>query len=167
MTTLPLNCNNCGAPLPVPESTRYLTCQFCHTQLEVVRDGNAAFTKVLDALQERTEQISADVRRLELKNELLTLEHNWDRESERLKLRNKHGGTYEPSAALAVFVIAVGIVMGVGMGTYFSPLFGFLALVVGVASGIHQLMAASAFDAASKRYQQRKQQLQREINELT
>ncbi|MEZ5939914.1 MAG: hypothetical protein R3C18_00895 [Planctomycetaceae bacterium] len=166
MTTLPLNCNNCGAPLPVPDSTRYLTCQFCHTRLEVVRDGNAAFTKVLEALHERTEQISADVRRLELKNELLTLEHNWGRESERLKLRNKNGGTYEPTAFGGVLLLIVGSVIGLISGANFHPAAGFVVFLFAGIAGVHQFVAAANFDAARKRYQRRKQQLHRELDGL-
>ena len=62
MPTLALNCNNCGAPLSVPDGVRFLTCSFCQSQLEVVQEGNAAFTKVLEQLQERTEQVATDVR---------------------------------------------------------------------------------------------------------
>ncbi|MCA8991686.1 MAG: hypothetical protein KDA69_09235 [Planctomycetaceae bacterium] len=166
MKTLPLNCNNCGAPLPVPESTRYLTCQFCDTRLEVVREGNAAFTKVLGELQERTDQISSEVRRLQLENELLKVEQNWDRESNDLKYRGQDGRGFEPSAAGGVFFIVLAVAAAIILLLLGEIFLGvFVGLFVG-SLGILQIVAASNYEDSWRLYMRRKQQVLREISEL-
>lgn len=166
MKTLPLNCNNCGAPLPVPESTRYLTCQYCDTRLEVVRKGNAAFTKVLGELQERTDQISSEVRRLQLENELLKVEQNWDRESNELKYRGQDGSGFEPSAAGGVFFVVLAVVAAIVLSLLGEIFLGvFVGLFVG-SLGILQVVAASNYEDSWRLYMRRKQQVLREISEL-
>ncbi len=51
MELLSLTCGHCGAPLEVPEETRYVTCGYCSSKLEVHRSGGAIYTEVLEALQ--------------------------------------------------------------------------------------------------------------------
>ena len=36
---LNLSCNHCGAPLQVPEETKYLTCTYCSSRLQVEHSG--------------------------------------------------------------------------------------------------------------------------------
>ena len=83
MKILALTCNHCGAPLEVPAKTRFLTCTFCSSQLEVHRSGNAAYTEVLKALQEQAEQVADDVETLKLKRDLDELDRKWIEERKR------------------------------------------------------------------------------------
>lgn len=91
MNTLVLNCNHCGAPLTVPEATNYVTCQYCQSQLQVVREESVAFTSELEDLRDRADQISSQVRRLELQNEILTLDQQWEKKRQSLMIDSKNG----------------------------------------------------------------------------
>jgi len=77
IAALALKCNNCGANLSVPPDTRYLTCSYCHSQLQVHASGGAAYTEVLDRIDARTEHIAADVETIKLQNELEQLDREW------------------------------------------------------------------------------------------
>ncbi|MEZ5939913.1 MAG: hypothetical protein R3C18_00890 [Planctomycetaceae bacterium] len=166
MKTLPLNCNNCGAPLPVPDSTRYLTCQYCDTRLEVVRKGNAAFTKVLGELQERTDQISSEVRRLQLENELLKVEQSWERESRELGFQGQNGRASGPTVTGGAVFIILAVTTAAFLLFTGEVFLGVLCGLVFGSLGILQNAAASNYEDSWRLYMRRKQQVLREISEL-
>ena len=77
MKVISISCNHCGAPLDVPLKTRYLTCSFCESRLEVQQSGNAYFTSVLEAVS----QIEEDVGTIKLQNELERIDREWQSRS--------------------------------------------------------------------------------------
>ena len=64
-----LTCNSCGAPLEVPSSANYVTCNHCSTQLTIRRQENVTFTESLERLAERTDQLTEQVENLSGQNE--------------------------------------------------------------------------------------------------
>src|SRR5687767_5937367 len=104
---LSVSCNHCGAPLQVPAGTRYVTCTYCGARLEVHRSGNAAYTEVLEALQQKTTQIAGDVEAIRVQNEIERLDREWMMEREGYMVRDKRGGTHVPTAASSVLVSVV------------------------------------------------------------
>ena len=59
MTTklLSLACHHCGAPLRVPDDVRYVTCQHCGASLTVEHQGNVAFTRQLDEIGSKVDEL--------------------------------------------------------------------------------------------------------------
>ena len=65
-----LSCNHCGANLEVAHDTRFVTCTYCDTQLEVRRKHGAAFTRIKQSvrkLERRTKKLAREVARLDRK----------------------------------------------------------------------------------------------------
>jgi hypothetical protein len=161
MKILTLTCNQCGAPLEVPAKTRFLTCTFCSSQLEVHRSGNAAYTEVLEAVQKRTEEVADDVETIELKLELEKLDREWKEERKRHLFQNSVP-TKGTAAGLAVFGVVIGIAcIGVGVaGAGWEAIFMGLGMFVGLA-----IMAAICH-AKAERYNSAKQRFEDQRREL-
>ena len=52
-----IDCERCGAPLDVPKKRRYVTCSFCQTQLRVYREPSLAYTRALQAVSGKLDNI--------------------------------------------------------------------------------------------------------------
>ena len=50
MNTQSLTCQNCGAALAVGAEVRFVTCNYCHSQLEIVRNESSTHTQLLQSL---------------------------------------------------------------------------------------------------------------------
>ncbi len=77
METLSLRCNHCGAPLQVGGQTRFVTCQFCHCQLEVKRTDSTIFTEEIREIAQTTRRMSGQLDVIELQNEIERLDREW------------------------------------------------------------------------------------------
>ncbi len=106
MKLLALTCNNCGAPIEVPEETKFFTCSHCESRLAVHRSGNAVYTDVLDALQQRAIQIATDMEVLKVQDKLGRLDRQWGADREKLG-GGQHGYIRVPTVANAVAVRTV------------------------------------------------------------
>ena len=111
-----LSCGNCGAPLQVPNNASYVTCLYCRSSLAVKRAGGAAYTEVLDRIDERTERMSEDLTAILLHNELERMDREWALTEERLEeeavalSRSLNRARREkPGFALPVLGLLVGI----------------------------------------------------------
>jgi hypothetical protein len=105
-----LTCNHCGAPLDVPEETRFATCAHCGSRLEIHRTGSAAYTQVLDQIDRRTRNIEQEIEALRLQQELEQLDRDWERQRAELLDRDRRGRTSPPDTAGAIigpFVMCV------------------------------------------------------------
>lgn len=58
MQLLTVACNQCGAPLDVPPETSFVTCRHCGAALAVHRNESVAYTRRLDRLDRRTDQLT-------------------------------------------------------------------------------------------------------------
>lgn len=170
MNLIALNCRNCGAPLHVPGDLKHVTCMHCGTQLAVVHEGGAAYTEMLDALVERTDQIEDKLATLHREQKLAALDREWDKAQEGFKVRRKDGSTYLPSKAgsvvaglagvgIGLFIMSLGIGMpGNGAGGMFV-LFGFVAMLLAVGGTFWQYHRADTYQQAKRRYEQRQKQI--------
>jgi hypothetical protein len=139
MELIPLNCNNCGAPLKVDEDTRFVTCKQCDAQLAVRHEDGAAFTDVIEAaarveasaaaIEAHVERLGADNERLFLQGEIERLDREWDSRRESLLVRRKDGHSYEPTRT-APAVIALVVLLA------FAP-----AVMISMADGDSELGA--------------------------
>src|SRR5215207_11359057 len=91
-----LNCNNCGAPLQVPESANFVTCTHCNSQLAVKRTETAHYTEVLQRLDNRTSEMAKELRQLKLQNELMAIDEAWEDEQREYLITPSKGAAYLP-----------------------------------------------------------------------
>ena len=161
MELLSLACGHCGAPLEVPDGTRYATCGYCSSKLEVRRSGGAIYTEVLEAIQKRTAEIAGEVEILKLQNQLERIDREWQAEREKCMIRGKNGSVSEPTtigaAFLGIFCLIVGVVFLVA-GTQTPPLmlFGLGGVVVGFMNLFCGTKKAQLFQEKKQRYEQRR-----------
>jgi hypothetical protein len=169
MKLLSLSCGHCGAPLEVPENTKFVTCTYCSSRLEVLRTGGAAYTEVLEALNERTEKIADDVETLKLESRLDRLDRQWMLERERYMVQDKHGHRRFPSKTgsviIGVFVIGFAIFWIAMTMQHGGPLviFGFLFIVLAIFVLVTNLRKADQYERRRRRYERQRSRILRDI----
>ena len=110
-----LSCNNCGAPVDVPQSANFITCAHCGSRLAVKRTETAHYTEVLDRLQAHAYKVDRDLQYLRTQNELLLLDQAWEEERKQYMVSTTGGAPVEPSLEVVILgVIVALIVTGVG-----------------------------------------------------
>lgn len=171
MPVLSLTCNHCGAPLSVPEGTRFVTCQFCSSQLEIHQSGNAIYTEVLQAIDKRTAEMAADLGTIKRQNELEQLDREWERTRADLLIRGKNGETSVPTRAGGLAGLVLGIPFGIfwicgaaSMGApWFITLFGVVATVLICGSSVSTFFSAGRYSQLAAEHDERRRRLLREL----
>ncbi|HKP51145.1 MAG TPA: hypothetical protein VJ183_00690 [Chloroflexia bacterium] len=97
-----LSCNNCGAPVDVPQSANFITCAHCGSRLAVKRTETAHYTEVLDRLQAHAHKVDRDLQYLRLQNDLMLLDQAWEEERKQYMVSTKYGVHEEPSLGLVI-----------------------------------------------------------------
>jgi len=170
MQLLSLTCNHCGAPLEVPESAKFVTCTHCSSRLAIERSGGAAYTEVLEALEQRTEQIAGDVESLNLQSELDRLDREWMLQRDRYMVQDEHGHRHFPSKTgsmvAMVFVIGFAIfwmAMAAAASPFFS-LFGLIFIAVAIWSFTTRRRKADEYERLRRQYERRRKEILRQID---
>lgn len=166
-----LCCQGCGADLSVNDGIRFLTCNYCHSKLEVVRDASTTHTKVLEKLEHTTDQIAGKLQVLELQNELERIDREWEMARQSMLVKGKDGHTSEPSAASSVIggLIAAGfgVFFAVGSGSigapFIFPLVGVIVILFGLYTAITGPEKASEFEQRKSLHQQQRGKLLAQI----
>jgi LSD1 subclass zinc finger protein len=158
-----LRCNSCGAPLQVPRSANFVTCNHCRTQLAVRRETTASYTEALAQVSQQTEALTEQVKFLTYQNELSALDRQWETERKSYMIRDKHGHRHVPSEVASVIgggamgimgLVFLGISASAGAG---MPAFmGVFLLLGGVVAAIYGMSKARAYRSAYRRYQMRR-----------
>jgi hypothetical protein len=178
MNTINLTCNCCGAPLEAPDGTNFITCRFCSTRLAIEYSESAVYTRVLEAIQNQTFELSQDLGTIKLQNDLERLDREWQMEREHLLERGTSGQLYEPSvgvaswrggfhivigliwfavavsASLATGYVLLGLVSLIGLGL---AMFGFAVFQYGTRKARH-------FQNIKADYEDRRSTLTQELN---
>ncbi len=108
-----LDCNNCGAPVEVPENVQFMRCGHCGSRLKVHRETSAHYTEVLGQIEESTRELKGEVRALRLQNEIRDLDDTWRVKREGLMVRGKDGSASKPSAVGGVVGGIAMVVFGI------------------------------------------------------
>ena len=162
MELLSLACGHCGAPLEVPDGTRYATCGYCSSKLEVHRSGGAIYTEVLEAIQKRTAEIAGEVEILKLQNELERIDREWQSERESCMVRGKNGSLSEPSPVVGtiifIVVIGFGIFWTIAAGSMAPQmgLFGLAFIGFAIFGLFNNLRKSNEFIEKKQQYEQRR-----------
>jgi hypothetical protein len=168
MELVPLNCNECGAPLKVGDKTKFVTCKKCGTQLAVRREDGATFTEVAQAaknVEKSAKEISGHARvlrsqneRLLLQGELERLDRDWERERDPLMLKSKGGSVSAPTRGQAIGVIILAplmltpVVLPVVTGASFQP--PALLWVLGVGMALFLVLMGLRLRERALRYEE-------------
>ena len=165
-----VNCNHCGASLEAAADTRFVTCAYCGTQLEVCRTESSTFTQEIQAIAQSTDQIANDVAAIRLQNDLERIDREWSmRQAATPAPASGQGAGGAVGLAFAVFFASVCFIMAGFASSHGAP--GVFALVP-VGMGIFAIVAAIAafagqqgVDAARADYQRRRERLLRDIEQ--
>jgi hypothetical protein len=164
MELISVSCNHCGAPLEVGEETKFVTCKFCKNQLAVRHTASAAYTEVMEQIAESTQELTTNLRVIELQNELERVDREWETEKKQYMVTGKDGSQSEPSMIGSV----VGLLFLVGFGIFWIgtaasmgapgifPIFGVIIVLGGVISIVSALSKASRFPEAEAGYRERR-----------
>jgi hypothetical protein len=176
MELISVRCNHCGAPLDVGEKTRFVTCQFCKSQLEIKRSESAVFTEEVARIVENTEKMAGSLEVIRLQNEIEQLDREWSLQQSTSGSERHSRGPQSVGGAIfglgfAIFfalvcfgmAAAVGGIGGIGGMISLVPIgMGIFALVAGV------MGVAKAGNAQSSQrfYQEQRDALVRRLNSM-
>lgn len=176
MKLVSVDCNHCGAPLEVGETTRFVTCGYCSKRLAVQRTDSAIYTEVLDEIRQTTNQLADDMEVIKMQNQIEQLDREWAMEREGYMVRNKHGVKEPPVTGIgAVIAVLITLVAIVFMGQLFMEVAGgssMEALVILGMAGFGILTVATAvrkgqrFQQGKQRYQTHRQRMLRDLEQL-
>lgn len=166
METLSVRCNHCGAPLQVAENTRFVTCQFCQSSLEVKRTDSSVFTEEVAKIAENTGKMAESLEVITVQNEIerldreIGLQQVTSSQKKRGLIGGVMGGAFGIFFAVVCFLMASGFssagagvftIVPVGMGV-----FGLVMAVMSVIGGVNH-------EAAHSKYQKRRDELERQL----
>ncbi|PKN45903.1 MAG: hypothetical protein CVU59_07665 [Deltaproteobacteria bacterium HGW-Deltaproteobacteria-17] len=171
---LTLSCNECGAPIDVPERTNFFTCNFCGSRLSVQRTEGASYTETLEALDRKTETLAREVEVLKLQNELERVDREWQEELKQYMVRDNNGNESVPTSGGSIIGGFVAIVFGIGWmvqavsvnAPAFLPLVGLGFIGMGVYMGFSGYNKSLTYKAAYQRHLGRRDDLIRQLNAL-
>lgn len=149
-------CQGCGANLEVGDSIRFVTCNYCHTQLEVVHDATVTHTRLLDKIERTTERMAGNLKVIELQNDLERLDREWEGQRAGLMVRGKDGHVSEPSASGGIIAGAIAAVAGI-IWTIFAASMGAPAIFPLFGIGFACFAIFGAFSTAGKAERFRKE----------
>lgn len=165
-------CQGCGADLQIDESIRYVTCNYCNAQLEVVHDASVTHTRQLDKIERTTDQLANNLKVIELQNDLERLDRDWDRLRGSMLNRDKYGNVSEPSLTVAIIggSIFAGsglfcIVMGAVQGSGGLAFFGLILILVGIYLHLSETRKANDYQNLLQRYTSHRRKLSRRIDD--
>jgi LSD1 subclass zinc finger protein len=159
-----VTCNGCGAPLDVPAGTRFVTCAYCRSRLEIHRSGNAVYSEVLDAIDQRTRAIAESVADIRRQNEVERLDREWAMRRDELLVRDKRGNASPPTAAGSVIGAAIAAVFGIGWTVFaarmgapgFFVAFGAIFVIVALVGGAMGAGRAGRYADERRAYERRR-----------
>ena len=73
-----VRCQHCGASLKISDGLRFITCGYCQSELEVVKDASTVYTEVLTRLQENSDAMAESIRIIEVQNEIERADREWN-----------------------------------------------------------------------------------------
>ena len=172
MNLVAVQCNQCGASLRISETTNFVTCEHCHSQLAVQRMETATFTEAIKAIDQKTTQIAADLEIMRLQSRIEMLDREWDSKKAPLMIGGSEGKNGEPSRSRAkvwaILFVSAGIVLVVGAlaveGFHMFVLFGVLAIIAGVMTGSWESAMADNFQSLQARYAMERRRLVHQLH---
>lgn len=142
MTTrlISLACHHCSAPLQVPDDVRFVTCSHCGASLTVERQGNVAYTRQMEEMAAKVDQI----------HDALIEDRRQQEQAEKL-VRGMMGGpdgAFQAIGRVQRLMLPVMSLPVAGfflfVGWHFHPLIGILMAAVPLAGATSMFLASRA-----------------------
>ena len=164
-------CQNCGSPLRLSEGPRFVTCNHCGSELEIVHDDSTTHSKVLKRLEAKVDDTAQRLRVMELTLALERLDNKWKEARETYMIRSKSGDLMEPwsSSNCSGTVVMLGfglVVFFAGLSSNrvsFPPVMGLLIVAFAVFHLFHSWFKAKELAEAESRYLSRRRELMAEL----
>jgi len=176
MEMISVRCNHCGAPLSVGGQTRFVTCQFCNSQLEIKRSESAVFTEEVARIADNTEKMAGSLDAIRLQNEIEQLDREWSLQKETYASGGRGKGPQTTGQALfgmgfAVFFAIVCFSMAGFAGSMGGPggIFSLVPVGMGIfalVGGMMGLVKSQGVQSSRGDYQQRRDALIRKLDSL-
>ena len=149
--------------------TRFVTCQFCHSQLEVKRTDSTVFTEEIREIAQSTRRMTGQLEVIELQNEIERLDREWMAANP--VSFDKHGRPVaQPGPVGAVFGLVFAVIFAIVCfsmaGVMGSIGGGGLFAVVPVGMGIFAIAAAILGMVKSGNHQTARDEYNRRRTEL-
>lgn len=173
METLSVRCNHCGAPLEVGASTRFVTCQFCSSSLEVKRTDNSVFTEEVAKIAENTGRMAESLEVIQLQNEIEQLDREWGIEQAGHMVNSRTGprtpGNPVFGLVFTIFFAVVCFLMASGFASSGAGIFTIVPVGMGVfalIAGVMGMIRGEDRKSAETGYQQRRAELVQRLDAL-
>jgi hypothetical protein len=177
METLSVRCNHCGAPLQVSDATRFVTCQFCQSSLEVKRTESSIFTEEVAKIAENTGKMAEGLEVIALQNEIEKLDREWGIEQMNSMVPSRSGprppGNPWIGLAFTIFFAAGCFSMASLASSERTPDIPGIFIFVPVGMGLFALFAgiSGVFKGETRKvaqasYQQRRTELEHQLETL-
>lgn len=168
MKIVALDCNQCGAALEVGARTRFATCAYCGTKLQIHHTDSSHFSEVLEKIEATTNQLADDVAELKMREQVERIDRGWQERRQRFMARAKDGTTSIPTMGGAIVLGLVGSVAGVAWMLFtrsiggpldstmarIFPYFGLVFAALTLVGAMHTARQAKAYERARRRYEQ-------------
>ncbi len=167
MILVAVQCNHCGASLRISETTSFVTCAHCGSQLAVQRTETATFTEAINAIDQKTTQIAANLEVMRLQNRIEILDREWESKRAAVMIGVSQGKNGEPSRSRAtlwrILFVTTGIVLVVAAlateGFRMFAFFGLFAIIAGVLTRRWDSAMADKFQSLQARYDMERRRL--------
>ncbi len=157
-------CSNCGAPLQVPPSANFITCNHCQTSLAVHRNDSVSYTEKIARIDKRSQQMAGELAHLRYNDELARIDREWITERQKYVWKGQNGNYSEPtkwsatvwgiSATLGGFLCLADTLRGGGNG-----LIGLVIVGFGFGAAFYVNAKANELTRARGRYLRRRREL--------
>jgi len=172
---LSVTCIRCGAPLSIPGEVRFVTCTHCRSTLVVQWSEGAAHTKVLDAIDQRTERIEREVAELRIREQIDQLDHQWaiqyppraTRDNNGRPIRLTAGSANKAAFMIGVFGVFFAVLAATAEIYVFAVVIAVAFVFLAMATRNSVLRGIAKFEQAEVRYKEARQKLQEELGQLT
>lgn len=175
METISVTCNHCGAPLDVGTQTRFVTCQFCNSQLEIKRTDSSVFTEEVERIARNTDKMAESLEVIQLQNEIEQLDREWSVRQMDNVASGKRGGPLTTGGAIfglcfTVFFAIIAFSMAGAASSFGAPgIFSLVPVGMGIfalVAGVMGLVKAGNIDQSRRDYQERRDELMRKLQSL-
>lgn len=153
-------CDSCGAPLQVPSTANFVTCQHCQTALSVKRDNSIHYTQILEDIYEKTQELGERIDAISGWHEVEALDRKWEMDRQRLLKPGETVATSFETNASIIFGMLIGCTSVLAGFFIAEPLiFGLLLTVLICGRAIYRGNRAIRFRNYENRYLMERQQL--------
>jgi DNA-directed RNA polymerase subunit RPC12/RpoP len=168
--TVSVSCNECGAPLEVDETTRFVSCGYCSARLRVHHREGAHFTEVrrrVKAVEKNTKELRSEVESLRHAEAIRQLDDAWEKEREQYSI-GKGGAFVAPTKVNHILLATVGVGSALGAFVtltldllFMTGLQAFLAIFL-LLLAAHMKKKLDRYQRAAANYRKRRARLQKE-----